>query len=152
MAKAPEFPLLVIDVGRLMRTDFDRRAQRFGLTRAQWRVVKRLHREEGSRQRELAEVLEIEPIALGRVIDRLEKAGFVERRADPSDRRAWRLFLTPRAKAIAGGMDELAREAVGDLLSGIKAADLTVASNVLAQAKANLMRLAKDAQEKEDDD
>ncbi|HET7844228.1 MAG TPA: MarR family transcriptional regulator [Xanthomonadales bacterium] len=152
MAKAPEFPLLVIDVGRLMRTDFDRRAQRFGLTRAQWRVVKRLHREEGLRQRELAEVLEIEPIALGRVIDRLEKSGFVERRADPSDRRAWRLYLAPRAKSIAGAMDELAREAIGDLLHGIKAADLAVASNVLAQAKANLMRLAKDAQEREDDD
>ena len=152
MAKAPEIPMLVIDVGRLMRTDFDRRAARFGLTRAQWRAVKRLHREEGLRQRELAELLEIEPIALGRVLDRLEKSGFVERRADPSDRRAWRLYLTPRAHAIAGAMDELAKDAVADMLAGIRAADLAVASNVLAQAKANLLRLAKDSQEKEDDD
>src|SRR6187399_1360868 len=136
MAKAPEFPLLVIDVGRLMRTDFDRRAARFGMTRAQWRAVKRLHREEGLRQRELAELLEMEPIALGRVLDRLEKSGFVQRRADPADRRAWRLYLTPRAHAIAGAMEEIAKEAIGDLLSGIKAADLAVATKVLSQAKA----------------
>ena len=151
MAKAPEFPMLVIDVGRLMRTDFDRRASRFGLTRAQWRAVKRLHREEGLRQRELAELLEIEPIALGRVLDRLEKAGFVERRADPEDRRAWRLYLTPRAHAIAGAMEELAGEAIGDLLAGIKAADLAVATKVMNQAKANLLRLVQRSQDEEDD-
>jgi MarR family transcriptional regulator, transcriptional regulator for hemolysin len=151
MAKTPEFPMLVIDVGRLMRTDFDRRAARFGLTRAQWRAVKRLHREEGLRQRELAELLEIEPIALGRVLDRLEKSGFIQRRADPADRRAWRLYLTPRAHAIAGAMEELAGEAIGDLLSGIKAADLAVATKVMNQAKANLLRLMQKAQDENDD-
>jgi len=151
MAKAPEFPLLVIDVGRLMRTDFDRRAARFGMTRAQWRAVKRLHREEGLRQRELAELLEMEPIALGRVLDRLEKSGFVQRRADPADRRAWRLYLTPRAHAIAGAMEEIAKEAIGDLLSGIKAAELAVATKVLSQAKANLLRLVEKSQDGEDD-
>ena len=152
MAKTPEFPLLVIDVGRLMRTDFDRRAAPLGMTRAQWRAVKRLHRQEGLRQRELAELLEMEPIALGRVLDRLEKSGFVQRRADPADRRAWRLYLTPRAHAIAGAMDELAGEAIGDLLSGIKAADLAVATKVLAQAKANMLRLVEKSQDEEHDD
>src|ERR1700709_151875 len=94
------FGILINDVTRLLRKQFDRRAVRFSLTRAQWRALKRLSYSEGMRQAELAEQLELEPIAIRRVIDRLEKAGFVERRADPADRRAWRLHLTARAHAV----------------------------------------------------
>ena len=104
------FGFLVTDVTRLMRKLFDRRAQRFDLTRAQWRALKRVHHGEGITQNELAEFLEMEPIAVGRVIDRLQKAGFVERRADPSDRRVWRLHLLPKAHAVVDDMDELSSE------------------------------------------
>src|SRR5215469_15972686 len=88
------FGFLVNDVTRLMRKVFDRRAARFGLTRAQWRALKRVHHDAGLTQNELAEFLEMEPIAVGRVIDRMQKSGFIERRADPADRRVWRLHLT----------------------------------------------------------
>lgn len=152
MSRTAEFPLLVVDLGRLMRMNFDRRAAKFGLTRAQWRALKRLHRDEGLRQRELADLLEMEPIALGRTLDRLQKAGFVERRADPADRRAWRLYLTPRAHAVAGDMEVVAQEAIKDMLGGIRASDLTVALGVLEKVKANLQRTAEQFQEREDDD
>src|SRR5512147_1705198 len=101
------FGYLVTDVTRLMRKQFDRRAVRFGLTRAQWRALKRVHRGEGITQNELAEFLEMEPIAVGRVIDRLQKAGFIERRADPSDRRCWRLHLQPKAHAVIDDMEQI---------------------------------------------
>ena len=96
MAKTEDisFGYLLSDVTLLFRKHFDRRAVKFGLTRAQWRATKVLYHREGLRQTELAEFLEMEPIAVGRVIDRLQAAGFVERRHDPKDRRAWRLHLS----------------------------------------------------------
>src|SRR6516162_4233324 len=104
------FGFLVTDVTRLMRKHFDRRALRFNLTRAQWRALKRLHHGEGIRQNELAEFLEMEPIAVGRVIDRLQKAGFIERRADPNDRRVWRLHVLPKAHGVVDDMEQIASE------------------------------------------
>src|SRR5512146_2326762 len=104
------FGILVTDVTRLMRKHFDRRAERFNLTRAQWRALKRLSYSEGMTQSDLAEMIEMEPIAVGRVIDRLQKAGFVERRADPNDRRAWRLYLTKSAHAVVGDMEHISTE------------------------------------------
>ena len=102
MAKTEDisFGYLLSDVTLLFRKHFDRRAVKFGLTRAQWRATKMLYHREGLRQNELAEFLEMEPIAVGRVIDRLQAAGFVERRPDPKDRRAWRLYVTDQAKVI----------------------------------------------------
>src|SRR3954466_12244363 len=100
------FGFLVNDVTRLMRKLFDRRAARFGLTRAQWRALKRVHYSEGLTQKELAANLQMEPIAIGRVIDRLQKAGFVERRGDPQDRRVRRLHLLPKAHTVLDDMEE----------------------------------------------
>src|SRR5580698_4060704 len=99
------FGYLLNDVTLLFRKHFDRRAVKFGLTRAQWRATKMLYHREGLRQTELAEFLEMEPIAVGRVIDRLQAAGFVERRPDPKDRRAWRLHTTEQAQVIVGDME-----------------------------------------------
>ena len=135
------FGYLVTDVTRLMRKQFDRRAQRFGLTRAQWRALKRVHHGEGITQNELAEFLEMEPIAVGRVIDRLQKAGFVERRADPNDRRAWRLFLTDRAHAVVDDMDLISNGLFRDAQKGISAADLKTMMSVLGRMKENLNAL-----------
>jgi len=135
------FGILVTDVTRLMRKHFDRRAVRFNLTRAQWRALKRLSHSEGMTQSDLAEMIEMEPIAVGRVIDRLQKAGFVERRADPNDRRAWRLYLTARAHAVVDDMDSISTSLFRDAQKGISASDLKTMISVLGRMKDNLNAL-----------
>ena len=122
MAKPEDisFGYLLNDVTLLFRKHFDRRAVKFGLTRAQWRATKMVYHREGMRQTELAEFLEMEPIAVGRVIDRLQAAGFVERRPDPKDRRAWRLYPTEQARGIIGDMEEIGRELRKDATRGIE--------------------------------
>src|SRR6185312_400621 len=94
--------LLIVlhDVARLMRTRFDQRAREYGMTRAQWVILARLDRQPGMSQNELATICEVEPITVGRLIDRLESRGMVERRADPNDRRIRRLHLLPAAAPI----------------------------------------------------
>ncbi|MFM6933046.1 MAG: MarR family winged helix-turn-helix transcriptional regulator, partial [Novosphingobium sp.] len=89
--------MLMAQVSRLMRRTFDEKARLLGMTRPQWQVVSILSVNEGINQGGLAELLEVEPITLGRMVDRLQDAALVERRPDPSDRRAWRLFLTDKA-------------------------------------------------------
>jgi MarR family transcriptional regulator for hemolysin len=133
------FGFLVNDVTRLLRKIFDRRAVRFGLTRAQWRALKRISYSEGLRQAELAEQLELEPIAIGRVIDRLENAGFVERRADPTDRRAWRLYLTARAHGVVDDMEKISSELFREAQKGISAAEMKALMSTLGAMKQNLI-------------
>lgn len=135
------FGFLVTDVTRLMRKHFDRRAVRFGLTRAQWRALKRVHHSEGLTQNELAEFLEMEPIAIGRVIDRLQKAGFIERRADPNDRRCWRLHLLPKAHAVVDDMEQISSELFKQSQRGITAADMKIMLDVFTRMKQNLVAL-----------
>lgn len=126
------------DVTCLFRKHFDRRAIRLGLTRAQWRALKAIRRREGLSQSELAEFLEMEPIAVGRVIDRLVAAGFVERRADPNDRRRWRLYLTVKAHGVTDDMEVIAAELRQEALAGIDDGDFEAFQRVLAQLRANL--------------
>jgi len=147
MAKTEDisFGYLLSDVTLLFRKHFDRRAVKFGLTRAQWRATKMLYHREGLRQNELAEFLEMEPIAVGRVIDRLQAAGFVERRPDPKDRRAWRLYVTDRAKVIVGDMEVIARELRRDATRGIDHDALKNALAVINQIKENLQALEQGA-------
>jgi DNA-binding MarR family transcriptional regulator len=135
------FGVLVTDVTRLLRKHFDRRAVRFQMTRAQWRALKRLSHNEGMCQNELAEQLEMEPIAIGRVIDRLQKGGFVERRADPADRRAWRLHLTPRAHGVVDDMEQISAELFRQAQRGISAADMKAMMGMLTRMKDNLNAL-----------
>jgi len=135
------FGFLVTDVTRLMRKHFDRRAVRFQMTRAQWRALKRLHYSEGLTQNELAEFLEMEPIAVGRVIDRLQKAGFVERRADPTDRRCWRLHLLPKAHGVVDDMELISQKLFREAQRGISAADMKTMISVLGRMKTNLNAL-----------
>jgi len=132
---------LMSDITRLMRKHFDRRATAFGLTRAQWRALQWLNTKPGMYQSELAEQLEMEPIAIGRVIDRLEAAGFVERRADPSDRRRWQLILTARARAVLDDMRKISLGLRKDATKGVSAAELKHITAVLEQIKENLSAL-----------
>jgi DNA-binding MarR family transcriptional regulator len=120
-AMSDSLAFLISDVSRLMRRRFDERARAIGVTRAQWRTLTTLSRHEGINQGGLADLLEVEPITLCRMIDRLAEAGLVERRSDPGDRRAWLIFLTDKARplieqlrALADGMMELALSGVDD--------------------------------------
>src|SRR5579872_5207408 len=100
MTPNKEFAFTLYDVARLLRTYADQRASEYGVTRAQWSVMARLDRFEGLKQSELAEMLDLQPITLTRLLDRLCDNGLIERRSDPNDRRAKRLFLTPAARPL----------------------------------------------------
>ncbi|WP_404339695.1 MarR family winged helix-turn-helix transcriptional regulator [Sphingomonas sp. MMS12-HWE2-04] len=110
---------LLSDVSRLLRRRFDERARASGASVAQWRVLKILERRQGLNQGQLAELLEVEPITCCRMIDRLEEAGFVERRRDPADRRAWRLHLTEKSRPVLEDLHSLAGELIEELLQGL---------------------------------
>ena len=104
---------LISDTARFLRRRFDARARTVGVSRAQWTVLFALSRNEGINQAGLADMLEVETITVGRMVDRLEEAGLVERRADPADRRAWRLHLMPRAHPVLRALRQVARAASG---------------------------------------
>lgn len=135
---------LVTDLARLFGRVFDRRAAPLDLTRVQWRVLKRLSHAQGVSQVELADQLDVEPIALGRVIDRLQKAGFVERRADPADRRVWRLYLLPPSARVTGEVEALARVLRSEAAAGIGAAELATTLSVLDRVRGNLLQLDRE--------
>lgn len=143
MVKAADstFAYLCQDVTGQLRKHFDRRATAFRLTRAQWRALKTIRRAEGLSQTELADRLDMEPIPVGRVIDRLEKTGYVERRADPADRRRWCLYLTAKAHAVVAEMEVIASGLRDEALRGITQADFDALLRVLAQIKNNLAAL-----------
>lgn len=136
---------LLADLTRLFGRVFDRRSAHLGLTRAQWRSLKRIHQNEGLTQAALADLLDMEPIAVGRVIDRLQKAGFVERRADPQDRRCWRLHLPPQAMQVMDGIEGVARTVREDALAGIAPQELETTLRVLGRIRDNLARLDRES-------
>lgn len=132
------FGFLLHDVSRLLRKRFDRRAQSLGITRAQWSVIAHLHRHEGVNQTTLAEILEIQKITLARLVDRLEQAGWVERRPDPTDRRANRLYLTDKVAPMWERMRELAGEIFDDALQGLPLGERELLIDWLLAVKRNL--------------
>lgn len=131
---------LLADSARLLRREFDARVRPMGITRPQWRVLTILKRREGINQGELAERLEVEAITVGRMVDRLQDAGFVERRADPQDRRAWRLFLTPRSHAIIKELLPISDRMIEDTLEGFTTEERAAFVGYLERVRANLSR------------
>ncbi|MEO9132100.1 MAG: MarR family transcriptional regulator [Sphingomonas sp.] len=129
---------LISDVSRLMRRRFDERARLIGVTRAQWRTLTTLARHEGINQGGLAELLEVEPITLCRMIDRLEEAGLVERRRDPADRRAWLIYITPKARPLIVQLRGLADGMIEDSLNGLDDTKLTALMETLRAIRTNL--------------
>lgn len=111
--------MLIGDIGRMMRQVYDARARRLGLTRAQWRVLGLLIRIPGCNQAQLAERLEVQPITLTRLLDKLEKSGWVQRRADAKDRRVRRLFLTKKVQPIIKRMVSLGEGLIEEMLQDI---------------------------------
>ena len=102
--------LLIHDVGRLYRARFDELARPLGVTRPQWRALLHLLLDPGMSQASLADRLEVERITLCRMVDRLADNGMVERRADPQDRRVWRLHITPKAQILVDKLSEIGRQ------------------------------------------
>jgi MarR family transcriptional regulator, transcriptional regulator for hemolysin len=143
----PSFPIerdlafLLSDAARLLRTCADQEARQFGMTRAQWAVLFRLERAQGLKQSELADLLEVQPITLTRLIDRLCDNGLIERRSDPNDRRAKRLFLTPAAKPVMARLGAVTEKMMASVLAGLDlpAREAMVAS--LSTIKNNLRQV-----------
>lgn len=130
---------LVSDVSRLLRRRFDARARAIGVTRAQWRTLTALSRNEGATQGMLADLLEVEAITLCRMIDRLAEAGLVERRPAPGDRRAWNIYLTDRARPLLDQLRVLGEEVSGRALDGLTPDDRAALSAMLDRIRTNLL-------------
>ena len=128
------------DVARAMRTYVDQCARRHGMTRAQWGVLLRLEREEGMMQAEMAESLEIQPISLARLLDRLCDQKLVERRPHPHDRRANRLYLTAKGRAILERLVPLGRQISGNVLASFNEAEAAALLKQLLRIKSNLRK------------
>jgi MarR family transcriptional regulator for hemolysin len=114
-----EIAFVIMDVARMLKTYADQMARQFGISRAQWGVLVRLDRSEGLKQSELAEILDLQPISLTRLLDRLAENGLIERRADPNDRRANRLFLMPAARPLLEQLAELGKDMMETVLDGL---------------------------------
>jgi MarR family transcriptional regulator for hemolysin len=136
-----EMAFLINDVARLMRTYADQQAASLAMTRAQWAVLARLERSEGLKQTELAEQLDLQPITLTRLVDRLCDHGLIERRPDPKDRRAKRLFLTPAARPLLERLHMLGEALMTDALADIDDATFAEMLRQLARMKDNLRQL-----------
>jgi MarR family transcriptional regulator for hemolysin len=131
------FAFDVTETALAIRRAFDRRAAALGVTRAQWRLLSRLARQDGQRQVDLAEALDIEPITLCRIVDRLSDSGLVERRADQVDRRAWRIHLTERSQPVLTELKALSERFLGDILAGVSPDEQSATLRILEQVRAN---------------
>lgn len=139
MAVNDNVAFLTADIGRLMRKRFDMMSRRHGATGPQWRALGAINRTPGITQAALAGWLEVEAITAGRMVDRLEKAGLVERRADPADRRAWRLYLTSAAAPLMGQLQACADTLIADTLTGVTEAEHAQLLWLLRRVRGNLL-------------
>jgi len=129
----------IVETARLIRREANKRAAVLGATKAQWRVLAHLKRKgDGARQIDLADSLDVEPITLCRMIDRLEEAGLAERRRDEHDRRAWRIHLTPAAAPVLVKLEAMGKAFNADMLAGISDADRDAVLRVLQRMRDNL--------------
>jgi DNA-binding MarR family transcriptional regulator len=133
-------PFEIGETAHVLRKAFDRLAVGLGVTRAQWKVLFRLTRTPGLRQVELADMLDLEPITLCRIVDRLEEAGLVERTRDPEDRRAWKLHVTAQAQPLVEKLKGVGAELIDQAFNGIDPQDIAITRRVLAQARENAGR------------
>jgi MarR family transcriptional regulator for hemolysin len=140
-SKSREFGFILNDVARLLRTYADYRAAQFGMTRAQWAVLVRLDRSEGLNQSELADVLDLQPITLTRLLDKLSDSGLIERRPDPDDRRAKRLFLTSAARPLLEQLASLGENTMASALEGVGSDDVERMVSQLEVVRENLRQL-----------
>jgi DNA-binding MarR family transcriptional regulator len=131
---------ILSDVSRLIRRSFDARARDIGVTRPQWQVLVTLARKEGVNQGHLAELLDVEPITVCRMVDRLSEAGLVERRPDPADRRAWCLFLTPKANEVVEKLRPMGVIMFDEAMEGVNEKERLALMGTLDRIRGNLSR------------
>lgn len=129
---------LLHDASRLLRKRFEQRASGYGLSSAQWRLLVRVYKEEGIAQARLAELLEIEPISVSRLLDRMEEAGLVERRADTADRRVKNIYLTDKTRPIFGEMRSVAAKVFDHAMTGLSPEERRATLNGLKTICSNL--------------
>ena len=135
------FGFLIHDVSRLRRIMVDRALKPLGLTRSQWWVLAFLSRRDGMKLTALAADLDLTKVAVGGLIDRMETAGFVERRADANDARAKRVFLSPEGKALVKSIRKHVEKVESDIIGDVSEDDLDVAAQVLVDIKHRLIEL-----------
>jgi len=123
---------------RLLRRNFDRRAREHDLSRARWQVLWLLSREQGLKQAELAERLDVAPISLGRQLDQLEREGLVERRPDAADRRCFRIHLTDAAQPALKVLKSLAEQTRAVAMAGLSMSEVEQLQNLLSRIRLNL--------------
>ena len=131
--------VVISDVARLLRTEFDRRVRRLGITRGQWLVLTRLHRRPGASHSELADMMEVEKATAGRMIDRLVANGWVERRTEPGDRRVKRVYLTPEAERVHKRIWRVAEATVETALADLSSRESKLLFSLLQRVKATLV-------------
>jgi len=125
-------------VARQLRLTFDKSVERDGLTRAQWTLIAAVARNPGVTQRMIAEALEVREITAGRLIDRLCDEGYLKRRENPSDRRAYSVYLTPAAQPLLDKLDEIAKSREAEIFAGFEADDLEKLDTLLDNIARNL--------------
>jgi MarR family transcriptional regulator, transcriptional regulator for hemolysin len=133
----------ITDVGRLLRTVFERRVRGFGLTRAQWLIIARLHRRPGLSQSEIADLLEIEKAPAGRLIERMEAKNWLQRRSDARDKRINRLYLTSKANRLHAAIWPIAEATVQEALGGLSPQERQQLAGLMARVKVTLQTLAE---------
>lgn len=133
----------ITDVARLLRTVFERRVRASGLTRAQWLVIARVHRRPGLSQSEVADLLEIEKASAGRLIDRMQAKGWLERRSDAHDRRINRLHLTADAERLHAAIWPIAEATVDDALGDLSTEERRQLTQLMTRVKGKLQALAE---------
>jgi MarR family transcriptional regulator, transcriptional regulator for hemolysin len=131
--------VVISDVARLLRTEFDRRVRRLGITRGQWLVLTRLHRRPGASHSELAEMMEVEKATAGRMIDRLVANGWVERRTPRDDRRVKRVYLTPEAERVHKRIWRVAEDTVNAALANLSRPESKQLMALLQRVKKTLL-------------
>lgn len=148
-----QFVAQLVESSRLLRNYIDQRAKGRGTTRAQWIVLFRLRQQEGLSQVDLAEVLELQPISLVRLLDRLVDQGLLERRPDPRDRRANRLFLTEAGRRLVDDLDSLRDSIAADVLQGMPASTIETSLEALCDIKRHIKSVSdnRSASENPDD-
>jgi DNA-binding MarR family transcriptional regulator len=148
LSPAKNLHLLLHDVARLLRRTIDQRAQAIGLTSAQWRVLALIARAEAFNQEPLsqaalADQMDMEPITLSRHIDRMQSSGLIERRPNPTDRRAYHLFLTDEARPLVTQFREIGTECINAALAGIGEEEIDHVTDVLARMRSNIVSKPK---------
>jgi DNA-binding MarR family transcriptional regulator len=143
MTNTPTLSFLLHDVARLMRKRFEQRARGLGLTRSQWQTLAYLSKNEGIHQGGLAEILEIEPITLVRILDKLAERGLIERRQHPTDRRIWLLYMRDEATPLLEVMREIGDATRAEAFEGVSAEQREELFNILSTVKTNLIQVCR---------